>query len=58
MINENKNNHKLVGMLQYNFNLTNDDVELFIEKPTNFNFLKKHKNTNIIGIKLYHFLNL
>lgn len=43
IINENKNNHKLVGMLQYNFNLTNDNVESFIENPTNFDFLKKHK---------------
>ena len=30
-------------MLQYNFNLTNDNVESFIENPSNFDFLKKHK---------------
>ena len=61
IINKNKNNHKLVGMLQYNFNLKNDDVELFIENSTNFNFLKKYKKIQNIywdkTIPLFQSLN-
>jgi hypothetical protein len=61
IINKNRNKHKLVGMLQYNFSLDNDDVERFIDNPKDFKFFKKYKKIQDVywnkTIPLFNSLN-
>ena len=48
-------------MLQYNFSLDNDDVERFIDNPTDFKFFKKYKKIQDVywnkTIPLFNSLN-
>ena len=52
----NNTSHKIISILQYNIDIKPQDVNLFVKKPDNFNFLKV--NENIDDIKWEDSINL
>ena len=52
----NNTSHKIISILQYNIDIKPQDINLFVKKPDNFNFLKV--NENIDDIKWEDSINL